>query len=48
MSYDIMVFDRQKKFVDVKEFLNWYDEVTQYEEDIDYNDYHHATKNIQQ
>ena len=27
MSYDIMVFDRQKKFVDVKEFLNWYDEV---------------------
>jgi hypothetical protein len=48
MSYDLMVLDKHKRFTDRIHFLEWYDELTQWQEDIDYNDYKHATSNLQQ
>ena len=47
MSYDILVLDKHKRFKTGDEFLAWYDQVTKWDEDIDYNDYRHATPSLQ-
>ena len=47
MSYDLMVLDKHKRFTDRILFLEWYNELTQWQENIDYNDYKHATPNLQ-
>ena len=47
MSYDLMVLDKHKRFTSENEFLEWYNAVTEWAEDIDYNDYRHATPNLQ-
>ena len=47
MSYDLMVLDKHERFKSSDDFLRWYDEVTEWSDDIDYNDYHHATPNLQ-
>lgn len=47
MSYDLMVLDKHKRFTSENEFLKWYNAVTEWAEDIDYNDYRHATPNLQ-
>ena len=47
MSYDLMVLDKHERFKSSDDFLKWYDEVTEWSDDIDYNDYHHATPNLQ-
>ena len=46
MSYDIMIIDRHPRFKNNKEFLEWYDDVIQWKEDIDYNDCEHATPHL--
>ena len=48
MSYDIMIIDRHPRFKDSKEFLEWYDDVIQWKEDIDYNDCEHATPHLKE
>lgn len=48
MGYYIMVIDSELRFKNSREFLNWYETALKYEDDIDYNDYRHATDNIQQ
>lgn len=48
MGYYIMVIDSKLRFKNSREFLNWYETALKYEDDIDYNDYRHATDNIQQ
>ena len=48
MSYDIMIIDRHPRFKDSKEFLEWYDDVTQWKENIDYNDCEHATPHLKE
>lgn len=47
MSYDVLVLDKHKHFKTSDEFLAWYDQVTKWDEDIDYNDYRHATPSLQ-
>ncbi|MBQ2196864.1 MAG: hypothetical protein II407_07995, partial [Prevotella sp.] len=47
MSYDLMVLDKHERFKSSDDFLKWYDEVTEWSDDIDYNDYRHATPNLQ-
>ena len=47
MSYDLMVLDKRKRFKAKDDFLEWYDALTEWSEDIDYNDYRHATPNLQ-
>lgn len=47
MSYDVLVLDKHKRFKTGDEFLKWYDQVTEWQEDIDYNDYRHATPSLQ-
>lgn len=47
MSYDVLVLDKHKRFKTGEEFLKWYDQVTEWQEDIDYNDYRHATPSLQ-
>ena len=47
MSYDVLVLDKHKRFKTGDEFLAWYDQVTKWDEDIDYNDYRHATPSLQ-
>ena len=47
MSYDVLVLDKHKRFKTSDEFLAWYDQVTKWDEDIDYNDYRHATPSLQ-
>ena len=42
-----MVLDKHKRFERKEDFLNWYNKVTEWEEDIDYNDYKHATPELQ-
>ena len=48
MSYDFMVIDSHKRFKNSKEFLGWYSGVVEWNDDVDYNDYHHATPGLQQ
>ena len=48
MSYDIMIIDRHPRFKDSKEFLEWYDDVTEWKEDLDYNDCEHATPRLKE
>ena len=47
MSYDLLVLDKHKRFQLGDEFLAWYDQVMKWDEDIDYNDYRHATPSLQ-
>lgn len=47
MSYDLMVLDKHERFKSSKEFLEWYDKVTEWSDDLDYNDYRHTTPNLQ-
>jgi len=47
MSYDLMVLDKHERFKSSDDFLKWYDEVTEWSDDIDYNDHRHATPNLQ-
>lgn len=47
MSYDIMVIDHHPRFKKSKDFLSWYDNVTKWEDEVDYNDYRHATTPLQ-
>lgn len=48
MGYYIMVIDSKLRFKNCREFMNWYETALKYEDDIDYNDYRHATDRIQQ
>ncbi len=47
MSYDLAVLDKHKRFKTGDEFLKWYDQVMEWAEDIDYNDYRNATLSLQ-
>ena len=47
MSYDLAVLDKHKRFKTEDEFLKWYDQVMEWAEDIDYNDYRNATLSLQ-
>lgn len=47
MSYDLMVFNKNKKFEDKDQFMDWYDELTEWEEEVDYDDYKHTTPELQ-
>lgn len=38
MSYDLAVFDPRLELRDPKKFYRWYDERTEWEDEIDYND----------
>ena len=48
MSYDIMIIDRHHRFKDSKEFLEWICDVTQWKENIDYDDCEHATPRLKE
>ena len=48
MGYYIMVIDSKLRFKNSREFLNWYETALKYEDDINYDDYRHATDRIQQ
>lgn len=48
MGYYIMVIDSELRFKNSREFLNWYETALKYEDDINYDDYRHATDRIQQ
>lgn len=47
MSYDLLVLDKRKRFKTGDEFQKWYDQVMEWAEDIDYNDYRNATPSLQ-
>ena len=47
MSYDLMVFNKNKKFENRDEFMAWYDELTEWGEEVDYDDYKHTTTELQ-
>ena len=47
MSYDLMVFAKHKRFTTEKQFTDWYNELTQWKEDRDYNDYTTTTPELQ-
>lgn len=47
MSYDLMVLDKRKRFSNKRDFLSWYDTITEWADDIDYDDYRHATPSLQ-
>ena len=46
MSYDIMIIDHHPRFKNSKDFLTWYDDVTKWDDEVDYNDYSHTTKSL--
>ena len=48
MSYDIMIIDRHNRFKNCKDFLKWYDGVTQWNEAVDYDDYSHTTTRLKE
>lgn len=48
MSYDIMIIDRHPRFKDSKEFWEWYHDVTEWKEDLDYDDCEHATPRLKE
>ena len=37
MSYDIMIIDHHPRFKNSKDFLTWYDDVTKWDDEVDYN-----------
>lgn len=47
MGYNIMLIDRKERFKNCLEFDKWYNKTTEWKENVDYNDYCHATKNLQ-
>ena len=47
MSYDLMVLDKHRRFTDKNDFLEWYNKLTEWKDDIDYNDYRHTTPELQ-
>ena len=47
MSYDLMVLDKHKRFTNKRDFLSWYDAVTKWSDDVNYDDYRHATPSLQ-
>jgi len=47
MSYDLAVFDPRKELRDRGEFENWYDERTEWEDDLDFNEPSNATPALQ-
>ena len=48
MGYYIMVIDSKLRFKNSREVMNWYETAMKYEDDINYDDYRHATDRIQQ
>lgn len=48
MGYYIMVIDSELRFKNSREVMNWYETAMKYEDDINYDDYRHATDRIQQ
>ena len=48
MSYDLMVFNKERRFNERNAFLKWYDDLIQWHEDVDYNDYKHTMPELQQ
>ena len=48
MSYDLMVFNKERRFNERNAFLKWYDDLIQWNEDVDYNDYKHTMPELQQ
>ena len=47
MSYDLMVLDKHKRYNTSNEFLEWYNNQIESLENIDTNNYRHATSNLQ-
>lgn len=47
MSYDLVVLDKQKRFTNKKDFLEWYNVLTEWADNVDYNDYAHTTPSLQ-
>lgn len=47
MSYDLMVYNREKAPETKEEFLKWYEEQTKWEEDHDYNSISVTTPELQ-
>lgn len=47
MSFDLMVFDRKKRFRSKDDFLAWYYKLIEWSDNIDYNDYRHSTSELQ-
>lgn len=47
MSYDLMVFDKHKRYSTCEEFLEWYNNQMCSMEMVDTNDYRHAISNLQ-
>lgn len=43
-----MIIDRHPRFKDSKEFLEWYDDVIEWKEDLDYDDCEHATPRLKE
>ena len=42
-----MVLDKRKRFKDAHDFFQWYDEVMEWADDVDYNDFRHTTPHLQ-
>ena len=47
MSYDLMVFDKKKRFRAKDDFFTWYNKLIEWSDNIDYNDYRHSTNELQ-
>lgn len=47
MSYDVMLFDANSAPRERAVFDSWFNTLTQWEGDLDYNDYTHATPALQ-
>ncbi|MBR0047946.1 MAG: hypothetical protein IJP74_01330 [Prevotella sp.] len=47
MSYDLMVLDKHKRFKNHNDFVKWFEQEMDWEDDIDYNDYRHTTPSLQ-
>lgn len=47
MSYDLMVFDKKKRFRAKDDFFAWYNKLIEWSDNIDYNDYRHSTNELQ-
>jgi hypothetical protein len=41
-----MIIDHHPRFKNSKDFLTWYDDVTKWDDEVDYNDYSHTTKSL--
>ena len=42
-----MVLDKHKRFTNKRDFLSWYNAVTEWSDDVNYDDYRHATPSLQ-